>query len=56
MWILCHCATGEALVMLVNRQMVGFEFNMVFGAQTSLATQTVFREPALEVTEHNILL
>ena len=50
MRILRHCATGEALVMLVNRQMVGFEFNMVFGAQTSLATQMAKHLPIVRET------
>ena len=36
--------------MLVNRQMVGFEFNMVFGAQTSLATQTAKHLPIVRET------
>ena len=37
-------------MMLVNGQMVGFEFNMVFGAQTSLVAQTAKHLPIVRET------
>ena len=37
-------------MMRVNGQMVGFEFNMVFGAQTSLVAQTAKHLPIVRET------